>query len=194
MFGMFVSGSIAGSAAVFFTYPFDVIRTRLAYQTTKKVYNGMLHAMYVMVFKEKTTAMLRGISPTLFGMGIYGGTSFSIFFSLKNSLKDPSNLEIFAFGAIGGLVGQILSYPFDVVRKRMLALGFIEKVSDFKSGYDGDHKSYKMRNVFIMIWKQEGYRGLLKGLSLNFIKAPIMLGTVHLSNFVINKKLTKDLI
>ena len=148
--------------------------------------------MYTMAFKERTTAMFRGISPTLFGMAIYGGTTFSIFFTLKNSVQAPSHLQVFAFGAIGGLLGQILSYPFDVVRKRMLAIGFIEKVSDFKSSYDGDKKIYGMRGVFRTIWKHEGYRGLLKGLSLNFVKAPIMLGTVHLSNHIINKELDRE--
>lgn len=135
--------------------------------------------------------MFRGISPTLWGMGIYGGTTFSIFFTLKNAVKDPGKLQVFTFGAIGGLAGQILSYPFDVIRKRMLADGFIEKVSEFKAAH-GSEKITGIKSVFQMILKHEGYKGLLKGLSLNFVKAPIMLGTVHLSNHLINKALDHD--
>ena len=191
-FSKFVSGSLAGTTAVLFTYPFDVIRTKLAYQTTSKVYNGIFHAFYIMLFKEDGfTSLFRGISPTLFGMAIYGGTTFSIFFTLKNSLPDPSKVQIFVFGAVSGLVGQILSYPFDVVRKRMLAHGFIERVSEYHSSLKGENLT-GMVSFFKMIWKNEGFRGLLKGISLNFLKAPVMLGTVHLANHLIHKSLNED--
>lgn len=187
----FLSGSLAGTSAVLLTYPFDVARTRLAYQTTGKIYNGVFHAFYTMAVKEKFGTLFRGISPTLFGMGIYGGTTFSIFFTLKNSVANPGKIEIFTFGAFAGLLGQILSYPFDVVRKRMMAKGFIEKVSNYKSSFEGDKLS-GMMSYFYMILKHEGYKGLLKGITMNFIKAPIMLGTVHLSNHLINKSFGEE--
>ena len=183
----FISGSIAGTSAGLFTYPFDVVRTRLAYQTTGKLYNGIIHAFYIIAFKEGIRSMFKGITPSLCGVGIYGGTTFSIFFSLKNYFENPGNVQVFIFGSFAGLIGQVASYPFDVVRKRMLAHGFIERVSNFKSSFAGEKVS-GMGSFFKLIWKYEGYRGLLKGISLNFIKAPIMLGTVHLSNHLINKQ------
>ena len=187
----FLAGSAAGSAAMCISYPFDAMRTRLAYQTTKKLYNGIIHGFYQVVINEGPSNLFKGIFPALIGITIYGGTTFSIFFTLKNNNPGASKTEIFIYGAFSGLVGQIISYPFDVVRKRMLAHGFIEKVSALKTSQDG-MLSNTMKDYFIEIWKHEGFRGLMKGISLNFIKAPIMLGTVHLANHLIHKHLNED--
>lgn len=187
----FISGSMAGSVAVLLTYPFDVIRTRLAYQTTGKLYHGITHGFCTMLRNEGPLSLFKGISPTLLGVAIYGGTTFSIFFTLKNTFFDASKTEIFLFGSFAGLTGQIVSYPFDVVRKRMLAKGFIEKVSTFQSHVNGEHPT-GVWSYLRMIYKYEGVRGLMKGVSLNFIKAPIMLGTVHLANHLIHKHLNED--
>ena len=187
----FLSGSLAGSVALTMTYPFDVIRTRLAYQTTKKLYNGLLDGFYQIISHEGPSSMFKGIMPALMGSSIYGGITFSIFFSLKSHFPFASNTEIFIFGSLAGIVGQVVSYPFDVVRKRMLAHGFIEQVSGYRTSFNSQQIN-SMLCYFKMIWNVEGIRGLLKGLSLNFIKAPIMLGTVHLANHAIHEKLREE--
>lgn len=186
-----MSGSLAGTAAVMFTYPFDVIRTRLAYQTTIKLYNGITHGFYTMLRDEGIGSLFKGITPTVLGVGIYGGITFSIFFTLKNAFVNASKTEIFLFGSFAGLAGQIISYPFDVVRKRMLAKGFIEQVSLFQSSFKDEHPK-SVWSYLKMIYRYEGVRGLMKGVSLNFIKAPVMLGTVHLVNDIIHKHLNED--
>lgn len=190
-FVKFLSGSAAGTTALLATYPFDVIRTRLAYQTTNKLYNGIFHGLYEVISKEGIRSMFRGIIPAVIGVSIYGGVTFSIFFSLKNSYPNASKTEIFAFGAFSGLAGQVMSYPFDVVRKRMLAHGFLDRVSSLKTSADSKQVN-SMSQYFKMIWNHEGSKGMLKGISLNFLKAPVMLGTVHLANHLIHKHLNED--
>ena len=167
------------------------MRTRLAYQTTKKLYNGIIHGFYQVVVNEGVMSLFRGVLPALIGVTIYGGTTFSIFFTLKNNNPEATKSQIFIYGAFSGLIGQIISYPFDVVRKRMLAHGFIEKVSALKTSR-GQIQSNSMKDYFLEIWKYEGLKGLMKGISLNFVKAPIMLGTVHLANHLIHKHLNED--
>ena len=73
----------------------------------------------------------------------------------------------------------------------MLAHGFIEQVSGYRTSFNSQQIN-SMLCYFKMIWNVEGLRGLLKGLSLNFIKAPIMLGTVHLANHAIHEKLREE--
>jgi hypothetical protein len=187
----FISGSAAGTAAVLVTYPFDVMRTRLAYQTTGQVYKGIFHGFYTIFANEGPQTLFRGIVPTVTGVSLYGGTTFCIFFSLKQWAPDASKTEIFCYGSFAGLAGQIVAYPFDVVRKRMLAHGFIEKVSNWKAT-EGGQKMEGTWSYFRMIWKHEGVKGLLKGITLNFVKAPVMLGTVHLINHLINKSADRD--
>lgn len=99
----FVSGSLAGLTSVFFTYPLEVIRVRLAFETKKdsrsgltricrQIYNehpppakplaadGAIGAAATVVQKVSPRSGLanfyRGFSPTLLGMVPYAGMSF----------------------------------------------------------------------------------------------------------------------
>jgi len=99
----FVSGSLAGVTSVFFTYPLEVIRVRLAFETKldsrnslfaicKKIYNeappsirsihrseiGVMlnESSKTMVPKTGLTNFYRGFSATIMGMLPYAGMSF----------------------------------------------------------------------------------------------------------------------
>jgi solute carrier family 25 protein 16 len=131
----FLPGSLAGATSVLFTYPFEVLRTRLALQVNKKEYSGILNAFSQIARQEGLQGIYSGILPTSFGILIYSGVSFMIYFSSKEIIGYRSKVAFFTFGALAGVVGQASAYPFDVVRKRLQAQGFIEKVSDFKSSH-----------------------------------------------------------
>jgi solute carrier family 25 protein 42 len=68
---------------------------------------------------------------------------------------------------MAGAVAQTLSYPFDVVRRRLQTATVLNP-----------HESnLSILNLFVKIWKNEGLiRGFYKGLSLNWIKGPIAAG------------------
>lgn len=128
----FLPGSLAGATSVIFTYPFEVARTRLALQTHTKYYLGITHAFQTLFREEGIKGLFKGLVPTLQGIVIYSGVSFCIYFSSKEILGHNSIGQHFMFGAVAGIIGQFVSYPFDVVRKRMQAKGFVEKVSKFQ--------------------------------------------------------------
>lgn len=70
------------------------------------------------------------------------------------------------YGAVAGLIGQSCSYPLDIIRRRMQTSRLTGK--DYST----------IRGTVLYIWKHEGLRrGLLKGLSMNWIKGPISVGT-----------------
>jgi len=185
----FLPGSLAGATSVFFTYPFEVLRTRLALQVNKKEYTGIANALISIVKQEGVKGLYSGILPTSFGIFIYSGISFCIYFSSKEIVGHQSLGSYFAFGAVAGLIGQLSAYPFDVVRKRLQAQGFIEKVSDFKSS----HSLIKLSaSGFIKeIWLTEGLRGFYKGFSMNLMKAPIASGVVHTANEILKPMLSR---
>lgn len=63
--GNFFAGSLAGTTALLFTYPLDLIRARLAAQVNVKYYSGIWNAIQT-IFKENGIAGLsRGIMPSL---------------------------------------------------------------------------------------------------------------------------------
>ena len=113
----FVSGSLAGITSVFFTYPLEVIRVRMAFDTKHQgrtslsricgqIYNehppapqpiageGTLAAASTVVHKVSPSSGLvnfyRGFSPTLLGMLPYAGMSFLTHDTVGDLFRHPS--------------------------------------------------------------------------------------------------------
>jgi solute carrier family 25 (mitochondrial carrier protein), member 16 len=116
----FVSGSLAGITSVFFTYPLEVMRVRMAFdtkshgrsslsRTCSHIYNehpplpqpiaaeGALGAASTVVQKVSPSSGLanfyRGFSPTLLGMLPYAGMSFLTHDTVGDLLRRPSISE-----------------------------------------------------------------------------------------------------
>ncbi len=69
-------------------------------------------------------------------------------------------------GAVGGTVGQTVSYPLELVRRRL-------QVQDIMHKYSGSATpvTYKgMTDALIKIYREEGFRGYYKGLWPNYLK------------------------
>jgi solute carrier family 25 protein 16 len=113
----FVSGSLAGVTSVFFTYPLEVIRVRLAFETKKnsrsslsrickQIYNehpplppavtssttgGRTGALVQQVTpRAGLTNFYRGFTPTLVGMLPYAGMSFLTHDTIGDWLRHPA--------------------------------------------------------------------------------------------------------
>lgn len=108
-----LSGSLAGVTSVFFTYPLEVIRVRLAFET-KKDSRSSLSSICRQIYHERTPGtsasrtqsaslpnaiasapkaslvnFYRGFSPTLAGMVPYAGTSFLTHDTVVDLLRLP---------------------------------------------------------------------------------------------------------
>jgi solute carrier family 25 protein 42 len=71
------------------------------------------------------------------------------------------------FGATAGLVGQTVSYPFDVIRRRLQTAAVV-RPNDAKLGAIATARK---------IIREEGIpRGLYKGVTMNWLKGPISVG------------------
>ena len=111
----FISGSLAGITSVFFTYPLEVIRVRLAFETKKdsrsslsrickQIYNEHLHkpsqpggpvgaATAVVEQRAPRSGLMnfyRGFSPTIVGMLPYAGMSFLTHDTIGDWLRNPA--------------------------------------------------------------------------------------------------------
>ncbi|KAJ5946239.1 hypothetical protein N7454_003078 [Penicillium verhagenii] len=176
-----VCGAAAGITSVTFTYPLDIIRTRLSIQSASFADLGnrdptqKLPGMYttmVSIYKNEggTIALYRGIAPTVVGVAPYVGLNFMTYESVRTYLtpdgeKNPSSWRKLLAGAISGAVAQTCTYPFDVLRRRfqintMTGMGY-----QYKSIWD----------AIRVIVADEGLRGLFKGIGPNLLKvAPSM--------------------
>lgn len=184
--GKLLAGSLAGMSAVLCTYPLDVIRARLAFQVKgEHIYSGFLDAIKSILHVEGKIAFFKGITPTLLGMVPYAGMSFYSFETLKAACLEhypnylgipcPRNtgglvLIIPAKVVCGGLAGafaQTLSYPLDVVRRR------IQLSKMLPESHKYDVRWYRILHI---IYKEDGViKGLYRGMSINYIRAMPMM-------------------
>lgn len=119
-------GALAGITSVSFTYPLDIVRTRLSIQsasfsTLQAQKAGQLPGMWGTMVAMYTTeggwrALYRGILPTVAGVAPYVGLNFMVYEMARTFItpageKDPSTLGKLAAGATSGAVAQTCTYP-----------------------------------------------------------------------------------
>lgn len=174
-------GALAGITSVTVTYPLDIVRTRLSIQSASfeklgvkdvsKKLPGMWETMVGMYKNEGGfLALYRGIIPTVAGVAPYVGLNFMIYESVRTYFtpegeQNPSAVGKLCAGAISGGVAQTCTYPLDVLRRRFQI--------NTMSGMGYQYKS--ILDALQTIFRQEGFRGLYKGITPNLLKvAPSM--------------------
>ncbi len=193
-----LAGSSSGATAVILTYPLDFVRTRLAYtmeanrrecqpQTIRAILRKTLQG-------EGLLGLYRGIGPSLYGILPYAGLKFYVYQRLKQLYfaergahhrasqdHDAGDIRLpvpymLAFGGIAGLVAQTVTYPVDVVRRRMQVEGLKAGVGrGFKDvggtrQPEGTMLPRTTPNALMFIARNEGWRVLWAGLSINYAK------------------------
>jgi solute carrier family 25 protein 16 len=123
----------------------------------------------------------RGFSPTLLGMLPYAGMSFLTHDTAGDFLRNPrwvgyttgpkpeyspadkpAPLKPWAeltAGGLAGLVSQSVSYPLEVIRRRMQVGGAV-----------GDGRRLRIGETAALIMKESGPRGFFVGLTIGYVK------------------------
>ena len=112
----------------------------------------------------------RGFTVTVAGMVPYAGTSFLTWGFLRAHLLPPSSQSRstsltkttfvdLGIGALSGALSMTVSYPFEVVRRRMQVGGIA-------------HPDRWMRwdETMLNIWRASGWRGFFVRLSIGYVK------------------------
>ncbi|KAG0058144.1 hypothetical protein BGZ89_001526 [Linnemannia elongata] len=168
------AGALAGLTSVAFTYPLDIVRTRLSIQSaqvanTKEAQAalpGIWKTMVHIYTKEGgVIGLYRGLGPTLTGVAPYVALNFQAYEVLRTHLTPPGEVAPsvgmkLVCGAVAGSFAQTVTYPLDVLRRRMQVTGMDAVSYKYSSTWDGVKK----------IIKQEGVRGLYKGMVPNYLK------------------------
>jgi len=117
---------------------------------------------------EGIRSFYRGLFPSLLGIIPYAGIDLAVYETLKNSYlnyhknesADPGVFVLLACGTASSTCGQLASYPLSLVRTKLQAQA---RTRDASSGDD-------MISVFKKIFREDGPRGLYRGLAPNFMK------------------------
>ncbi|KAI1213598.1 mitochondrial carrier [Annulohypoxylon truncatum] len=176
-YSRFVAGGVAGMTAQFCVYPLDTLKFRLQsdyveggprgntllFQTARKMWaEGGMRAAY------------RGVTMGLIGMFPYSAIDMGTFEFLKTTYVTytaraysiheedamPSTFATGIMGATSGAFGASVVYPLNVLRTRLQTQGTSMHPARYTGIWDVAQKTVK----------NEGVRGLYKGLMPNLLK------------------------
>ena len=156
----FLSGAISGSISMATIYPLENIRTRLSLQTNKKHYNGILDVLK----KTKFINLYGGLKMSLMGFSPYNAFNFMFYHKYKQILTkyNPHNntFNYLVAGGLSGISAITITYPTDLIRRRLQ----IQGMNEFVPKYDG------ILDVVKKIYGKEGLIGLYRGLWPCYLK------------------------
>lgn len=177
--------ALAGGASGFITrmlcQPLDVLKIRFQLQVepisrleTSK-YHSLLHATRLIVREEGVKALWKGHVPAQLLSVSYGMAQFWTFEKL---VEESARFKLsatytpflnFTCGAVAGCAATLASFPFDVVRTRLVAQGESQKV------YPSVSRAFKS------ILKEEGFLVLYRGVLPTFLQIAPHGGVMFMS-------------
>jgi solute carrier family 25 phosphate transporter 23/24/25/41 len=120
---LLLCGSISGVAASTATYPLDLIRTKLT-MSTERVTRSIWGTAFHVVQNDGFFALYKGWLATLMGIAPYVGLKMASFDFFKPYIIPDSQSRWFTpanlfLGAAAGTFAATLTYPTDLIRRRM---------------------------------------------------------------------------
>ncbi|OTB14447.1 hypothetical protein K445DRAFT_319264 [Daldinia sp. EC12] len=167
----FVAGAAAGAAATAATYPLDLLRTRFAAQGNDRVYASLRRAVSDIARDEGVPGFFRGLTPALAQIVPFMGLFFAVYEGARLPLGRVEALPWGTGDATAGVIASVVAktgvFPLDLVRKRIQVQGPTRNRYVHKNipEYAGTVSTIRR------ILKQEGVRGLYRGLTVSLLKA-----------------------
>jgi len=152
------AGASAGFNQLFFVYPLELIKTRMAL-CPKGTYRSILHCANEVRLHEGPRALFNGLVPSIYANVGYLGGQLIMFDMIKDFHDDrfsspPNPGVLYLYGLLSQIPPILCVYPFFVLKNRMQL-----------QGYAGTEKSYSsMSNCLQTILCKEGLKGLYKGM------------------------------
>mmetsp|Transcript_42216 Transcript_42216/g.62079 ORF Transcript_42216/g.62079 Transcript_42216/m.62079 type:complete len:340 (-) Transcript_42216:139-1158(-) len=199
-FTRFLSGAAAGCVACTACYPLDLVRTRLATQRYGRYYRGIAHAFRRIAREEGPGGLYRGLGTSLAVAVPNLAISLATYHTLKDRLLalgggrpaplgglfrevtynsetdtiivETTKLGNLICGGASGILSSLITFPIDVIRRRMQIEGLLEHKGVIKRHGPLDELSF--------ILKKEGVQGLYRGLRFELLKVVPMVGTTFL--------------
>ncbi|KAG8940616.1 hypothetical protein FRC04_005181 [Tulasnella sp. 424] len=137
--------------------------------------------MMVVVYKEEggIRGLYRGLVPTAVGVAPYVGINFTAYETLRIIITPPEHKNSvprkLLCGALAGSISQTITYPLDVLRRKMQVVGMKEG-----SSCGVGSLGYKYNGAWDAIWstlKTEGIRGMYRGIWPNLLKVAPSIAT-----------------
>eukprot|EP00831_Metopus_contortus_P057771 TRINITY_DN50084_c0_g2_i1.p1 TRINITY_DN50084_c0_g2~~TRINITY_DN50084_c0_g2_i1.p1 ORF type:complete len:232 (+),score=24.77 TRINITY_DN50084_c0_g2_i1:144-839(+) len=154
----FTCGGLTGILTSTLTYPLDLIRTFLSIQTSTyktavlSESQGIFSGLRAIVRQKGILAIFRGMAATNVGIVPYIGLQMSIFEQTQRLFEGCEHLGFLRLlnllnGAWSGFASAGLTYPLDVVRRKMQLRGIESSEPEYSSIFDAIKKMYRMNGI-----------------------------------------------
>ncbi|KDQ61708.1 hypothetical protein JAAARDRAFT_123771 [Jaapia argillacea MUCL 33604] len=188
-----VAGALAGLVVLPVTYPFEVVRVRMAVETQRTHVKPKLTSVFSKIYREPPSSIpfggllhfYRGFAVTAVGTIPYRGGIFLVWETLNAYSRQWFTPEFhgahlssihLVIGALAGTGSQIATYPLEVIRRVQQASGSVGSGSRLGS-----------REVVTSIWRRSGWKGYYAGLGIGLVKQ-VPMHSISLSVWQASKR------
>lgn len=177
----FASGAFGGAVSMALTYPLETVRSRLSLQMNSAHYRGLADALKTIPYKD----LFRGLRMSILGFAPFSAISFSTYFTYREYLDHQSHGELnsdlikILAGGGAGITAILVTYPSDLIRRRLQLQNFDKSVPRYTGILDCVRKVVRL----------EGVTGLYRGLAATCVK---LFPTIGIQFLVMEKLKTMN--
>ncbi|KAJ1930472.1 hypothetical protein IWQ60_000257 [Tieghemiomyces parasiticus] len=170
-----IAGTVGGWAQVVVGHPFDTIKVRLQTQPNPPKYHSGMHCLTTLIKEEGATAVYKGVTSPLAGIGICNAVVFTAngYFRRMlqgNDTSKPLTLpQIMLAGNMAGTVMAFFNCPIELLKVKLQVQGKAPAAGSATAATQP--KPYK--GVFdcgVRTFKAGGLRGLYRGITITLIR------------------------
>lgn len=159
-----VVGAGAGLCSTLLTYPFDLLRTRLAANSDTHFLSMITTARQIMS-NQGIGAFWRGLNPALISVASTTGLmfwSYELAREFSRGYKDTVPFIEGFCGFVAGATAKGITFPLDTLRKR---------IQMYSKTHAGEGTPVKALKLFKSILVDEGIFGFYKGFGVSILKS-----------------------
>lgn len=147
-----------GCAGLLVGHPFDTVKVHLQTQDYKNpLYKGTYDCLKKIILKDSFAGLYRGISSPIASISVLNAIVFGVYGNVQRRTADPDSLVAhFLAGSAAGLSQSIICSPMELVKSRLQIQNDIPNAVKHKNPW----------SCLRHIWKNEGRRGVFKGLGI----------------------------
>uniref|UniRef100_A0A3P9I8J3 Mitochondrial basic amino acids transporter n=1 Tax=Oryzias latipes TaxID=8090 RepID=A0A3P9I8J3_ORYLA len=179
----FLAGCFGGAAGVLVGHPFDTVKVRLQVQPVDKpLYRGTYHCFQSIIRQESVLGLYKGIGSPMMGLTVINAIVFGVHGNTMRFLEEDTPTNQFFAGAAAGAIQCVVCCPVELAKTRMQMQGIGEKKAS--------RKTYRSSlDCLVHIYRQEGVRGVNRGMVTTLIRETPGFGAYFWSYDVLTRSL-----
>ncbi|EZA52627.1 hypothetical protein DMN91_001677 [Ooceraea biroi] len=178
----FIAGCLGGCAGIMVGYPLDTVKVHMQTQDCRNPkYRGTWDCLRTILAKESVSGLYRGMTSPIAGVAMVNAIVFGVYGHTQRHLSEPDRLSAhFLAGASAGIAQTPVSSPIELAKTRL------QLMTPSQGTSHGPMQC--LRNIY----RQEGYRGIFKGLGVTFLREGPSYGVYFVTYEILTRTSSKE--